>query len=46
MALRVAEQQLDDEVASLGARAVQTQLGGHVEGGKLDLVVKARWHLV
>ena len=35
------EHQLD----ALGARAVQAELGGHVEAGELDLVVEAGRHL-
>ena len=35
------EHQLD----TLGARAVQAELGGHVEAGELDLVIEVRGYL-
>ena len=36
----------EHQLHSLGARAVQAELGGHVEAGELDLVVEAGRHLV
>ena len=36
----------EHQLHPLGARAVQAELGGHVEVGELDLVVEARRHLV
>jgi len=36
----------EHQLHPLGARAVQAELGGHVEVGELDLVVEAGRHLV
>ena len=36
----------EHQLHPLGARAVQAELGGHVEAGELDLVVEAGRHLV